>query len=597
DEDLDVVDEFNIDESNINKENNVDESNINKENEIFLSGQLKILQRAWLNENFSTEILPYEPAFERLNEILENQNIKAESLTLSQETSPIGMLLFIDNERIKYVMNRYKRTRLAKIEKYVCSINENAEYMARLSLPEKEFAERYKRLIEEHEHASFLHVLPQESLDVLKETENETSFATVEHPDLNQAVFCRFIKHVGSYSFPSTNGLLSHLTFSGFNKNPKSYQDRDRAHASLAIELLNLSKSSDQRVVEKALLLQKRLKVSLCEMYNTACQHVTTPLGAFEEGWTTPLGAFEEGWNQSSGEIVDPIWSRSKEIAESKVRLSLSEVLAKTNIKTTLTEEISSSGSQNSSDAIPIVQVEETQKDGHAVQQRNLNDLQEWKTKLSTICSEDAILASEIISFFHKCCRREINVLTIPLRVRDYILMVLGPLFGDLLQEFNIGQIRIILRILFMISVKIFRIEKACNAINSRKRKKFNAEYVKLSTDTTKLDMSLEFGNFNVEIMTVEVTIGLSYDYDLKFYFFTEMATVDVPKTPSAMGDLLPTFITTLLGLRDICTPDRTLRDKPNENSRYHASPKYIRKKPLSNPFLVDQEYELQKHK
>ncbi|CAG8761837.1 11937_t:CDS:2, partial [Dentiscutata heterogama] len=92
------------------------------------------------------------------------------------------------------------------IEKYVCSIIENAEYMARLSLPEKEFAERYKRLIEEHEHASFLHVLPQESLDVLKEAENgaETSFATVEHPDLNQAVFCRFIKHVGSYSFPST---------------------------------------------------------------------------------------------------------------------------------------------------------------------------------------------------------------------------------------------------------------------------------------------------------------------------------------------------------------------------------------------------------
>ncbi|RGB32168.1 hypothetical protein C1646_670326 [Rhizophagus diaphanus] len=30
---------------------------------------------------------------------------------------------------------------------------------------------------------------------------------------------------------------------------------------------------------------------------------------------------------------------------------------------------------------------------------RNLNDLQEWKTKISTIGSEDAILASEIISF------------------------------------------------------------------------------------------------------------------------------------------------------------------------------------------------------
>ncbi|CAG8814954.1 9608_t:CDS:2, partial [Cetraspora pellucida] len=194
DEELFDVDEFNI-----------DEFNINKEHDIFpFEPYLKILQRAWLNENFSTEILPYEPAFERLNEILEDQNFRAESLTLSQETSPIGMILFIDNERIKYVMNRYKRTRLAKIEKYVFSIIGNAEYMTRLSLPEKEFAER--RLIEEHEHASFLHVLPQESLDALKETENgtETSFATIEHPDLNQAVFCRLIKHVGSYSFPST---------------------------------------------------------------------------------------------------------------------------------------------------------------------------------------------------------------------------------------------------------------------------------------------------------------------------------------------------------------------------------------------------------
>jgi len=30
---------------------------------------------------------------------------------------------------------------------------------------------------------------------------------------------------------------------------------------------------------------------------------------------------------------------------------------------------------------------------------RNLNDLQEWKTKISIIGSEDAILASEIVSF------------------------------------------------------------------------------------------------------------------------------------------------------------------------------------------------------
>ncbi|CAG8457452.1 12401_t:CDS:2 [Funneliformis caledonium] len=69
---------------------------------------------------------------------------------------------------------------------------------------------------------------------------------------------------------------------------------------------------------------------------------------------------------------------------------------------------------------------------------RNLTDLQEWRTKLSTIGFEDTILASEIISFFHKCCRHEINILTVPLRERDYTLTILGLLLGDLLQEFNI---------------------------------------------------------------------------------------------------------------------------------------------------------------
>ncbi|CAI2189107.1 3456_t:CDS:10, partial [Funneliformis geosporum] len=235
---------------------------------------------------------------------------------------------------------------------------------------------------------------------------------------------------------------------------------------------------------------------------------------------------------------------------------------------------------------------------------RNLNDLQEWKTKISTIGSEDAILASEIISFFHKCCRREINILTVPLRERDYTLAILGPLLGDLLQEFNIGQF------------ELFWIEKICNATNSRKRKSLNAEYIELNRDNTKLDMSLEFRNFKIEIMTVEVgntemkkdelklqsdhtaikielkdmiddfynklhfnkkdladiyTIGiqvtghhwsiysLSYDHDLNFYFFTELATLDVPKSPTTMRGLLPTFIKTLLGLRHTLL---TLNDK-----------------------------------
>ncbi|CAG8822913.1 12431_t:CDS:2, partial [Dentiscutata erythropus] len=42
----------------------------------------------------------------------------------------------------------------------------------------------------------------------------------------------------------------------------------------------------------------------------------------------------------------------------------------------------------------------------------------------------------------------------------------------------------------------------------------------------------------------------------------------------------------------DICTPKRTitLENKENENLCYDTSPKYICKKPLPNPFLVNQQ-------
>jgi len=44
-------------------------------------------------------------------------------------------------------------------------------------------------------------------------------------------------------------------------KNPLLYQKQDCAHASLGNELNILSEASDQRVAEKARILQKQLKV------------------------------------------------------------------------------------------------------------------------------------------------------------------------------------------------------------------------------------------------------------------------------------------------------------------------------------------------
>ncbi|CAG8481641.1 2632_t:CDS:2 [Diversispora eburnea] len=128
------------------------------------------LKRAWLNENYSPEILPYEPALERLNSLVEDQATKAESLILSSmDTCSIAMLLFNDNEQ-------------------------NTELKNRLSSSELEFAENYIKLIEKHKDSSFLHKFSQNSVNILK---------TMNY-DLEQAIFCKLKEDFGTYSFPSS---------------------------------------------------------------------------------------------------------------------------------------------------------------------------------------------------------------------------------------------------------------------------------------------------------------------------------------------------------------------------------------------------------
>lgn len=87
---------------------------------------------------------------------------------------------------------------------------------------------------------------------------------------------------------------------------------------------------------------------------------------------------------------------------------------------------------------------------------------------------------------------------------------------------------------------------------------------------------------------------SLSYDYDLKFYFFTEMAAVDVPKTPSAMGDLLPTFIKTLLGLRHTLL---SLNDKISRITKAHRERKSTPSPPSSPPYETSKTPEIKRVK
>ncbi|CAG8676897.1 3233_t:CDS:10 [Funneliformis mosseae] len=89
-------------------------------------------------------------------------------------------------------------------------------------------------------------------------------------------------------------------------QNPRLHHRSAQAHASLGNELSILARRSDQRIADKAQSLQKQLK-------------------------------------NNPSEIHKIIWERSEEIASSQVHLSLSEILAKVNIKKTLVDEISES--------------------------------------------------------------------------------------------------------------------------------------------------------------------------------------------------------------------------------------------------------------
>ncbi|CAJ0885087.1 7767_t:CDS:2 [Entrophospora sp. SA101] len=83
---------------------------------------------------------------------------------------------------------------------------------------------------------------------------------------------------------------------------------QDLAHSALGNELAILARASDKRIADKAYLLKKQLN-----------------------------------FKNESSQINKIIWERSKDIAESQIHLTLSELQTKTNIETSLIEEINSS--------------------------------------------------------------------------------------------------------------------------------------------------------------------------------------------------------------------------------------------------------------
>ncbi|KAJ1966617.1 GINS complex subunit [Dimargaris xerosporica] len=107
------------------------------------------------------------------------------------------MLYQSEIERIKYLLRSYLRTRLQKIEKHVMYYTSTDDYISRMSVSERHYAQRYRALHEGHLRKSCLDKLPP-AVQALDEMHGDIPMVT--EPNLHSAVICRVMRDVGDFA-------------------------------------------------------------------------------------------------------------------------------------------------------------------------------------------------------------------------------------------------------------------------------------------------------------------------------------------------------------------------------------------------------------
>ncbi|KAJ3273149.1 GINS complex subunit [Terramyces sp. JEL0728] len=132
----------------------------------------ELMKQALLNEIHSPELLPFqEDIFSRLKHKLEIQLETAEDLQSSDQAEKIEQYIVLQEiERIKFVLRKYIKTRIAKIEKYTvyCLMDPSEQF--KMSSDEIVYAERFGEMVGKYHHDTFLKELPPH-LQSLKDPE------------------------------------------------------------------------------------------------------------------------------------------------------------------------------------------------------------------------------------------------------------------------------------------------------------------------------------------------------------------------------------------------------------------------------------------
>lgn len=155
------------------------------------------MTRAWVNERFAPEILPFETGLvEGLASSIRRQieHIEDESsMDLDSKRNFSLIIIQMDLERARYLVRTYLRTRLAKIDRFGLAILAKATLRIRLSAYELTYCRRHQALLTQHYRSCFLSTLP-ETLQRLDDT--AAGLKMIEEPNLDSAVFARVCKPI-----------------------------------------------------------------------------------------------------------------------------------------------------------------------------------------------------------------------------------------------------------------------------------------------------------------------------------------------------------------------------------------------------------------
>ncbi|KAJ3310868.1 GINS complex subunit [Boothiomyces sp. JEL0838] len=141
------------------------------------------IKQALVNEIYSPELLTFqEELFSKMKDTLELQVIwpnnklnKAEDMQNSEQIDKIEHYVTLQEiERIKFILRKYIKTRIAKIEKYTLFYLMDPSERFKMSSDEIVYAERFNEMVEKHHHDSFLKELPPH-LQSLKDPEMNIS--------------------------------------------------------------------------------------------------------------------------------------------------------------------------------------------------------------------------------------------------------------------------------------------------------------------------------------------------------------------------------------------------------------------------------------